>query len=111
MRRHKPWLTSAMQHSHEELRALLNGQTGQIPWSELQRHYARGVVIRVAPDMDLIEVAARVVEDDKDAVAGWMAQGKVANAESEDARRWNEQGSVLWAVVAAPWVLVQEPER
>ncbi|MFT5113162.1 MAG: hypothetical protein ACI8P9_002490, partial [Parasphingorhabdus sp.] len=32
----------------------------------------------------------------------------VRQAEIEDARRWNESQSELWAVVVAPWVLVQE---
>lgn len=89
------------------LRDLLNAQTGRIAWSELERHFARGVLLRVAPGLDLVEVAARVVEDDRDRVEAWLREGALAKADLEDARRWAHEQPEFWAVVAAPWVLVQ----
>ncbi len=94
----------------DALIAHLNGETGQIGWEELQRHFARGVVVRVAPGLDLVAVAATLVRDDKAAVSAWLETGQVARAESADAKRWHKQQSRFWAVVAAPWVLVQEIE-
>ena len=90
------------------LRDLLNAQTGRIAWSELQRHFARGVVLNVAQGLDLVEVAARVAEDDRAALENWMQAGQLAKASIDDARRWQDGQSWFWAVVAAPWVLVQE---
>lgn len=90
------------------LRAKLNAETGRLAWTELQRHFARGVVIRVAAELDLVDVAVAVTQDDRTRVAGWLACGAMARAESDDARIWHERGSTFWAVVAAPWVLVQE---
>lgn len=97
-----------MDESREELRARLNAETGKLIWPELERHFARGVVIKVADDLDLIEVAMRVIEDDKAVVAEWMEQGKVGHPSTEDAKEWVERQPTFWAVVAAPWVLVQE---
>lgn len=91
-----------------ELRPRLNTETAAIPWKELQTHFARGVVIRVAPELDLVEVAARIVEDDKAAIEAWMLARQVAKVDKDEARDWHEREAVLWAVVAAPWVLVQE---
>ena len=91
-----------------DLRDLLNGQTGRIRWPELQRHFARGVLIRVAGDLDLVEAAASVVRDDRVRVESWMRDGRLVNARDEDARRWAREQTEFWAVVAAPWVLVQE---
>jgi len=91
-----------------DVRDLLNAQTGRLPWAELQRHFARGVVLCVAADLDLVDVAAHIVEDDSEAIAGWMQQGRLAHANLDDARRWETEQSHFWAVVAAPWVLVQE---
>jgi len=91
-----------------DLRDLLNGQTGRIRWPELQRHFARGVLIRVAGDLDLVEAAASVVRDDRARVDSWMREGRLVNAGDEDARRWAREQTEFWAVVAAPWVLVQE---
>lgn len=90
-----------------DARDLLNAQTAQIEWEELQRHFARGVVIKVAPELDLINVATRIIDDDKAAIEAWMASGQVANATDDDARAWTVTQPTFWAVVVAPWVLVQ----
>jgi hypothetical protein len=92
----------------EVLRARLNLETGRIDWAELQRHFARGVVIRVGPGLDLVEVAGRFAEDDQAAVAAWLAAGALAKADAVDARGWQQRQARFWAVVVAPWVLVQE---
>lgn len=97
-----------MDQSREELRARLNAETGKLLWPELERHFAHGVVIRVGSGLDLIEVAARVVEDDKAVVAEWMEQGRIGHPSMENARDWVERQPAFWAVVAAPWVLIQE---
>lgn len=60
----------------EELRAKLNAETGKITWRELERHFARGVVIRVAEDLDLVEVAYRMAKDDRPAVERWLTEGR-----------------------------------
>lgn len=88
-------------------RDLLNAQTAKIEWEELQRHFARGVVIKVAPELDLVQTAAHVIDDDKAAVETWMASGQIANASDDDAREWTKTQPTFWAVVVAPWVLVQ----
>ena len=91
-----------------DVRGLLNAQTGRLPWTELQRHFARGVVIRVAGELDLVEAAARIVEDDKASVERWLGEDWLTRATLEEARRWERENAEFWAVVAAPWVLVQE---
>lgn len=93
-----------------ELRAKLNLETGKLTWPELQRHFARGVVIVVEPALDLIEVAATFAEDNKSKTEQWIVMGQLRRASDADALRWQEQGTVFWAVVARPWVLVQETE-
>jgi len=97
-----------MEHTHEELCGILNGQTGQVNWSELQRHFAQGLVIKVSTELDLIETAATIIEDDGAQVEQWMSQGKVSKVSDEDAIAWQHNDAELWSVVAAPWVLVQE---
>ena len=41
----------------EDIREELLKQSGVIIWNELIRHFARGVVIKVEPSLDLIEAA------------------------------------------------------
>ncbi len=92
----------------EVLRQQLNGETAVIGWPELQRHFARGVLIKVAPGADLVDVAAHIAADDRGGVAEWLAQGVVTPASTEDAIAWQARQASFWAVVTAPWVLVQE---
>lgn len=95
-------------HNHEQMLAHFNAQTARLGWSELARHFARGMVVKVAADMDLVAVAAAVAQDQAEQVEAWTRTGKIRRANDDDARDWHEQDSVFWAVVVAPWVLVQE---
>lgn len=91
-----------------DLRAKLNAETGKLLWPELERHFARDVVIKVDPSLDLIDVAVSVAKDDKSKVEAWMNSGLVSHPSLEDARGWVDRQPDFWAVVVAPWVLVQE---
>ncbi len=97
-----------MEHTHEELCAILNEQTGKLSWPELERHFARGVVVRVEAGLDLVEAAAAVVEDNKEAVNTWMALEQITHADEQHAKDWALRQPEFWTVVAAPWVLIQE---
>jgi hypothetical protein len=90
------------------LRAKLNLETARLQWPELERHFARGVVIRVAPGIDLVEVALNIAENRTGQVQKWLADGSIARADTPDAEHWHSRQPTFWAVVVAPWVLVQE---
>jgi hypothetical protein len=87
---------------------LLNAQTGKIGWPELARHFARGVVIYVSPGEDLLLIAEALVRDQADEIDRLYKFGRLHRATDEDAIRWEEESTQFWAVVVAPWVLVQE---
>lgn len=92
----------------DELRAKLNLETGKLSWPELQRHFARGVVVVVENKLDLVEVAATFAEDNRPRAARWLDSGQVRRADDADALRWHTGAMSLWTIVVAPWVLVQE---
>jgi hypothetical protein len=94
----------------ELLRLEYHSQTARIPWHELQTHYARGSVIAVAAALDLVEVAVQLGMDNTAAFQGWIDAAEVAPVSEQQALQWYDSDTVLWAVVAAPWVLVQERE-
>ena len=86
----------------------LNQETGVITWSELVRHFARGVVINVSVQLDLIDAAVCIIEDNTRRMQVWADEGKVRRASDDDARDWTNREPEFWCVVTAPWVLVQE---
>jgi hypothetical protein len=90
------------------LRAKLNLETARIAWAELQRPFARGVVIKVAPGMDLVDAAVQVAGNNAAIVQEWLADGRIARAHAGDAADWQARQPIFWAVVVAPWVLIQE---
>ena len=90
------------------LRAKLNLETARLTWPELERHFARGVVLRIQPGFDLIEAGLAMAENRAAEVQRWLADGTLAHADMDDARRWHENRQEFWAVVVAPFVLVQE---
>ncbi len=91
----------------DSLRRELNEQTAQMRWTELERFYASGHVITVAPDLDLIDVGARIAADDKASVLEWMTSGLIHKTTDEQAGGWHQQDALLWTVVVKPWILVQ----
>ena len=92
----------------EVLRAKLNLETAQLQWSELERHFARGSVIKVAVGTDLVNAALNIAENNAATVQTWLDSGLIARAEMSDAEDWHARKPMFWAVVVAPWVLVQE---
>lgn len=93
----------------ELLRREYHGQTARICWHELQTHYARGNVVSVAPDLDLIEVAVQLGMDNTAQFQHWIDCGRISGVTEQQALAWYQSNEELWAVVAAPWVLVQAP--
>lgn len=97
--------------SDKELRAHLHGETSKLPWTELEKHFARGVVFKVEQGLDILDVAIVIARDDKDSLKKWIDTNKVMSVDDEDAKKWNETSASLWSVVIAPFILVQEIER
>jgi hypothetical protein len=88
-------------------RARVNQETARIAWKELLRFFAAGTVIAVSPELDLVDVAIQMSQDNKAGIEAWMAQGKMGKVSDDQAREWLAADAVLWATVVKPWVLVQ----
>ena len=83
-------------------------QTARINWHDLQTYYAHGSVVAVSAELDLVEVAVQLGLDNTDQFQDWIAEHKVTPVHDEQALAWYEANQELWAVVAPPWVLVQQ---
>jgi len=88
-------------------RAKLNLETAQMAWCDMQRYFASGVALYVSPQLDLVEAAFQMSEDNIAQIKLWMEEGKFGKVSDEQAAEWVSGDAVLWTVVVSPWVLVQ----
>lgn len=95
-------------NQQEILRAKVNLETATIAWKELQRFFASGAAILVSKDLDLVEVAFQISEDNKKQVTQWLNTSKIGAVTDAQALAWYEADAEVWAVVVSPYVLVQE---
>ena len=90
------------------LRDEFHQQTARIHWHELQTYYARGSVIHVGEQLNLVEVAVQLGMDNTEQFQQWIDGGDIAPVPEDQALSWYDSNPLLWTVVAAPWVLVQQ---
>jgi hypothetical protein len=88
-------------------RARIHSETAKIAWTELQRFFAQGYAIYVAPHQNLVDVAWEISTDQKTQLERWMADGSVGQVSDEQALEWLQGNALMWCVVVRPWVLVQ----
>lgn len=91
----------------EEVRIRIISETAKIPWKDLMRFFAQGVVIMVKPGLDLVDVACEVTADNQELVKSWMEAADLSRVSDDQAREWLAADALMWAVVVKPWVLVQ----
>ena len=100
-----------MTEQHLSTRERFVQEMAPIAFKELQKHFAKGIIIHVSHELDLVEVAMKLHQDDAKTIKNWMTEEKLVRAHDEHAKHWLAQDMNLMAVTAAPWVLVQEMEK
>ena len=94
-----------------ELSIKLNRETSKIDWEALQRFYAQGTVLVVAAELDLVAMAVALAEDKAQYIAELLEKGLLQKADETQAKAWLAEKCEVWAVVVAPWVLVQRERK
>ena len=85
----------------------LNQETSKIAWSEMQKFFASGSTIFVTNDLDLLDVASDLVLDNSSSINTLMQDNKMHPVTDAQATVWLAENQWVWAVVLAPYVLVQ----
>ncbi|WJF91056.1 DUF2288 domain-containing protein [Paraburkholderia bonniea] len=93
---------------HSPLYLTLLAETAQIGWPELERFFAKGILLHVARDLDLVSVAEAIASDHTTQVTQWLSAGLVERIQATTAADFAARDPDLWAVVVSPWVCVQE---
>ena len=97
-----------MTNEQDLLFAKLNLDTAIIRWHELQRFFAQGKVLIVNSDQDLVTVAKHLAADSTKEINHLIKASMLSLVTDDEAREMIENDSQVWAVVVAPWVLIQK---
>ncbi|MGB5283200.1 MAG: DUF2288 domain-containing protein [Polyangiales bacterium] len=93
----------------EDLRARLAQEIQNVDWKPLGPHAKRGGLVLVAPQLDLLEVAVAVAQDDSERVRCWMAAGQLSKPTDAQIEAWQEEevGEQFNVAIVQPYVLAQ----
>lgn len=86
----------------------LKQECAPITYKEIEQFFARGMLVLVTDDLDIIDVALVIQADDTQKLNEWISQEQVIRVHDDHAKKWSKQETVLMAVTAVPWLLVQE---
>jgi len=86
----------------------LHAETAAIDWKDLERFFARGNLLRVSSDLDLVDTAVEIANDNKPIIEQWVAENRLSGVSNEEAALWSNGNNELWSVIVLPWILVQQ---
>lgn len=85
----------------------LHSETAKISWLDLQPYFANGSLLAVDKSLDLIKIAVQFAEDNTDQLKDKIKSELISAPSNDQARAWYADNTDFWAVVVAPFVLVQ----
>lgn len=85
----------------------LRQESGIADWNMINTHIERGAAILVAADLDLIDAACHIADDDTVTVNNWIAAGSLTRPSPAQIDEWRQTTPSFKSVVLAPYVLIQ----
>jgi hypothetical protein len=85
----------------------LQNEIGTVGWSLLKPHAERGVLLIIHSQLDLLEVAVQIAEDQTEQVRLWLNDGKITRPSSFRMKEWEAKNSIFTCVIVHPFILVQ----
>jgi len=80
----------------------------EVSWRELKIHLKRDAIIVVAAELDLIDVAVAVANDDKSLVEVWIGENQLGKPTEEQLKSWEEESEYRFKMlIVQPFILVQ----
>ena len=78
-------------------------------WQWLKPHGERGVLIVVAPDLELAEAGIRIVGDDAEMVREWIEAGRLGQPSAEQLAAWDLfPAKRFQMLIVSPYILIKE---
>ncbi len=86
----------------------LRRDLAEVSWRDLRVHLQRDAIIVVAPELDLIETAVAVAEDDAGRVESWINTGRLGKPEAAQLDSWEQSPDRSFKMlIVQPFILIQ----
>jgi hypothetical protein len=86
----------------------LKDECAPVFYKEIERFFAKGMLVQIADELDIIEAALVIQNDNSKQLEQWITENKVIRVNDKQAIKWSKINEPLMALTAVPWVLVQE---
>lgn len=78
-------------------------------WEDLKPHAERAAVFVIHGDLNLTEVAQKVIDNDVQAVSRWIEEGSIQRPTPTQINSWDKTPDRLFRLaIVQPYVLIQE---
>jgi len=84
-------------------------QVDEADWSLLAPHHTRGALFIVDRELDLVEVATAIAQDDLNRVQIWLGNSQLRRPSEEEEKSWSEDQHRKMAqfLIVQPYVIIQ----
>ncbi len=97
-----------MNQEEHKTREQLQQECAPIVYKEIEQFFARGMIVIVSEELDILDVALIIQADNSDELEKLITQKQVTRAHDDHAIKWSQENATLMAITAVPWLLVQE---
>ena len=102
-----PILSGCSEKNEKNIRDHFQREIGPVLWKDLEIFFARGMIIEVDQNLDLLDTAVAAALNDTEKIQGLMQAGLIHKLQDETALELSQSNGVLLGVVSPPWVFVQ----
>lgn len=89
------------------LKQKLNLETAKISWKEIESFFAKGNLLQIETDRDLVEVGELIASNNEKEIEKLILEKKIAFATPDWVKKHCQANTELWTLVVAPYVLCQ----
>ena len=93
--------------NEKNIREHFQKEIGPVRWKDLELFFARGMLIEVNQNLDLLDAAVAAALNDAEKIQSWMEAGLIQKLQDDAALEFSQDNGVLVGVVSPPWVFVQ----
>lgn len=91
-----------------ELQQRFEEELDELPWANLVHHFAYGRVYLVREDLDIIDAALAMAQNNVKSIRAWLDDGRFGAPEDREVKVWTAEKARFQILVVSPFVLIKK---